>query len=550
MGTGAAAFFCVVLLTAGQEAANDVTYMNEREFQIPITLPDDPAFLAEIEQLFLYVSTDEGKTWRQEAVASPRDKYFPFYARQDGSYWFGVSVQDKMKRTFPPDISAVPPALKVVVDTRRPVVKFLSTERIGNQVSVAYDVRDENLDLSTCQLEYSMQGSPTWHPVPLTPATVSGKTSWTVATPGKITVRMTVHDHAGNVGTATAEIAGDDSAMTALPNTPPPPTPPSAPGRATVSSVDSPFPMTSWQTQPLPPGPPPPPREIAPAPSGDFRQRSQMAAPTTQPFSPAAPTEEAVMPRVIASSKAPPAPAAWTAAPSITPASVPPPAPATRSGSKGAMPTLQYTNQLQVDLNYEAKAGPSGVGEVQLWITQDDGRTWRRFADDPDLEPPLSVELPGEGTFGFTLIIRSKGGIYKHNKQAPLPGDVPELRIEVDTTPPEAELYAVEADPRRKDTLFLQWKATDKNLGPRPVTLKWAEKLNGEWHDIATELPNTGRYEWLMPANLPYRIYLRLEVRDLAGNVCIAETDQPVLVDLVEPDGGLIGIMPSPGRRP
>ncbi|MCS6976651.1 MAG: hypothetical protein NZM31_06525 [Gemmatales bacterium] len=543
MGSGAAAIVCLALLAAGQGSAGDVTYMNEREFQIPITLPEDPAFLAEIEQLFLYVSTDEGKTWRQEAVASPRDKYFPFYARQDGSYWFGVSVQDKMKRTFPPDITAVPPALKVVVDTRRPVVKFLSTERVGEQVSVSWDVRDENLDLSTCQLEYTTQGSPTWQTVSLPSASVTGKKTWSVGTTGPVTVRMTVHDHAGNVGSATAEIPADTSAVASLSSGPPAPQPPSLGSRPAGSPVDNPFPMTSWQTQPLPPGPPPPPsREVASNAPAETLPRSSRATPS-------APAEEAVMPRVIASTKAPSAPAAWTAAPSITPASVPPPV-SPRPGNKTGMPMLQYTNQLQVDLNYEAKAGPSGVGEVQLWITQDDGRTWRRFADDPDLEPPLTVELPGEGTYGFTLIIRSKGGIYKHNKQAPLPGDMPELRVEVDTTAPEAELYAVEADPRRKDTLFLQWKATDKNLGARPVTLKWAERLGGEWHDIASDLPNTGRYEWLMPSNLPYRIYLRLEVRDLAGNVSVAETDQPVLVDLVEPDGGLIGIMPSTNRKP
>lgn len=544
MGSAAAAIVWVALLAAGQGPAGDITYMNEREFQIPITLPEDPAFLAEIEQLFLYVSTDEGKTWRQEAVASPRDKYFPFYARQDGSYWFGVSVQDKMKRTFPPDISAVPPALKVVVDTRRPVVKFLSTERVGEQISVAWDVRDENLDLDTCQLEYSTQGSPAWHTLPLPAGAVTGKRTWNVGTTGPVTIRMTVHDHAGNVGTATAEIPADTSAVATL-NTPPPiPQPPSLSGRPATIAADSPFPTTSWQTQPLPPSPPlPTAREADSNPPGERMPRNSGT------FGPSAPADAVTLPRVIASSKAPPAPAAWTAAPSITPASVPPPV-APRTGHKTGIPMLQYTNQLQVDLNYEAKAGPSGVGEVQLWITQDDGRTWRRYADDPDLEPPLSVELPGEGTYGFMLIIRSKGGIYKHNKQAPLPGDVPELRIEVDTTPPETELYAVEADPRRKDTLFLQWKATDKNLGPRPVTLKWAERLGGEWHDIASELPNTGRYEWLMPANLPYRIYLRLEVRDLAGNVAVAETDQPVLVDLVEPDGGLIGIMPSSNRRP
>jgi hypothetical protein len=517
--------------------------MNEREFQIPITLPEDPAFLAEIDQLFLYVSTDEGRTWRQEAVASPRDKQFPFFARQDGSYWFSVSVQDKMKRSYPPDVSTAPPALKVVIDTKKPVVKFLSTERIGDQATVAWDIRDEHVDLTTCQLEYSTSEAPTWYMVPVPPQAVTGKKSWTVSTPGRVTVRMTVQDYAGNVGVATAELANEPPAPLALNTPPPPPAAPVATGRPPAAPVDSPFPANNWQRNPVPNEPPAAPRENM------AHRQPEPAAHLTGSVRNAAPADEVVMPRIIASSKTPPPPPAWTAAQTITPASVPP-MPTVSPRSKPAGPPIQYINHLQMDLNYEAKAGPSGVGEVQLWMTQDDGRTWRRYADDEDLQSPFAIEVPGEGTYGFSLVIRSKGGIYKQNKQAPLPGEAPELRVEVDCTAPEAELYAVEADPRRKDALFLQWKASDKNLAAKPITLKWSEKPGGDWQEIASEIPNTGRYEWMMPANLPYRIFLRLEVRDLAGNMCVAETDEPVLVDLVEPDGGITGIISTSLKKP
>jgi hypothetical protein len=533
MGTAAVVLGCA-LWSASLGPASDLSYINEREFQIPITLPEDPGFLAEIEQLFLYVSTDEGKTWRQEAVASPHDKYFPFYARQDGAYWFNVAVQNKAKRTFPADISSVPPALKVVVDTKRPLVKFLSTDRFGDQVTVSWDIQDENLDLNSCRLEYSTGEPGLWHSVPLPAESVTGKKTWTVSHTGKVTVRMTVSDLAGNVTTATADL-GSGSEATALGQPPAP----MSPGRPPQPTVDSPY-GSGWQAYPSPAEPPRP---------TPLTARTESTTRTSRGWPTPAGTEEAAPPRVIASTKAPPAPPTWTAAPPIMPTSAPmPPVPPGRSRSATA--PLQYTNQLQIDLDYEAKAGPSGLGEVELWLTQDEGQTWKRYANDPDLVPPLSIELPGEGSYGFLLTLRSKGGIYKNNKQAPLPGDTPELRVEVDLTPPEAELYAVEADPRKKDSLFLQWKATDKNLSPRPITLKWAETPGGDWHDIASDLPNTGRYEWVMPSNLPFRIYLRLEVRDLAGNVGIAETDQPVLVDLVEPDGGLIGIVKPDGAKP
>ena len=204
-------------------------------------------------------------------------------------------------------------------------------------------------------------------------------------------------------------------------------------------------------------------------------------------------------------------------------------------------PQLQYTNQSNVQLDYRISTiGPSGVGLVELWATEDNGLTWHRFAEDVDRKPPFDVRLPAEGTYGFTLVIRSRAGL---GGKPPQSGQLPDLRIEYDATAPEAVLYSVEADPDRKDALFLHWSASDRNLAETPISLFWAERPEGPWQPIAVDLPNTGRHEWRMPPELPYRVYLRLEVRDRAGNVSVAETPEPVLVDLTEPEAELIGIV-------
>jgi hypothetical protein len=518
-----------------------MSYMNEREFQIPITLPADPDFQAKIEQLFLYVSTDQGKTWHQEAVATPRDKYFSYFAPRDGHYWFNVSITDKQKQSYPPDISSVPPALKVIVDTRKPVLKLSGVERHGDQVTVSWDVRDDNLDLNALRLEYNSSDSATWYQVPVTPPAARGQKSWTVHASGKVLVRLQAQDLAGNADLVQAEASVESpsglnlTSSTAMPPGPALARPPAAP-------VDSPFPNQNWQRTPLemPPPPPVPPVEVeASRPPEPMSKPASLHTPGDRP----APVEDLNAPRVIARATPPPPPS-WTAAASTPPPWPSDPTPTTRTKPPG--PMLQYTNQLAVDLNYEvSKVGPSGIGEVQLWVTQDDGRTWRHLEDDPDLEPPFSLELPGEGTYGFWLVIRSKGGLYRNGRQAPQPGDIPELRLEVDTTPPEAALYTVEADPRKKDVLYLLWSAADRNLSPRPITFKWSEKAGGPWQEIAVDLPNTGRHEWQMPTDLPYRVFIRMEIRDLAGNVSVAETPEPVLVDLTEPEGGITGLVPS-----
>jgi hypothetical protein len=224
------------------------------------------------------------------------------------------------------------------------------------------------------------------------------------------------------------------------------------------------------------------------------------------------------------------------------------------------LPPLQLVNSPQVTLDYAVRnAGPSGIGKVDLWMTKDDGRTWQWFADDPDLKPPITVDLPGEGLYGFRLVVQSRAGL---SKRPPTPGDLPEMRIELDTTPPEAQLYAPQSEPRQRDTLILSWRAVDRNLVTNPITLQWAEQRDGAWQVIGENLGNvrspagmelpakaTGSFAWRLPPNVPPRVFLRLAVRDSAGNTSVAETSEPVLIDLKEPEGRLLGIVPS-ARQP
>jgi hypothetical protein len=229
---------------------------------------------------------------------------------------------------------------------------------------------------------------------------------------------------------------------------------------------------------------------------------------------------------------------------------------------RGPLPPLQYVNTTQVTLEYEvARFGPSGVGSVELYLTRDDGTTWQRFASDQELRVPspsdlggssgpirrpLTVDLPGEGIYGFYLVVRSGAGL---GKPPPQNGDAPQMRVEVDTTRPAAQLFAPEAIPGRRDALVLSWTAADRNLAANPIMLEWAERQAGPWNAIASDLPNNGRFTWKLPPGLPYRVYLRLTVRDTAGNASMAETREPVLVDLNEPEGVILGIA-GPGRRP
>jgi hypothetical protein len=149
-----------------------------------------------------------------------------------------------------------------------------------------------------------------------------------------------------------------------------------------------------------------------------------------------------------------------------------------------------------------------------------------------------------EGTvYGFIVAVKSKAGLAPPPPKA---NDAPEILVELDATPPQAKLFKPYADTSQANTLILGWAATDRNLAENPITLEWSEQKDGSWTPIGGgPLPNSGQYAWHLPAQTPSRVYLRLTVRDQAGNEARAQTDKPELIDLSIPQTKITGLAPA-----
>src|SRR5262249_43519832 len=133
--------------------------------------------------------------------------------------------------------------------------------------------------------------------------------------------------------------------------------------------------------------------------------------------------------------------------------------------------------------------------------------------------------------------------------RVPKTGDVPEIRVEIDTVAPTAKLFPPRRDTSKVNALMLIWTAQDKNLGPTPITLEYAERREGPWMPIASNIANSGSHSWQLPDRLPVQIYMRLRVRDLANNEGVAVTPEPQLVDLSEPEGRILVITVPPKKQ-
>jgi hypothetical protein len=61
---------------------------------------------------------------------------------------------------------------------------------------------------------------------------------------------------------------------------------------------------------------------------------------------------------------------------------------------------------------------------------------------------------------------------------------------------------------------------------------------------IATDLDNNGQYAWRLLRQIPERLYLRIEIRDKAGNVAVRQSPAPVVLNLPQPTGRLRSVRP------
>jgi len=265
------------------------------------------------------------------------------------------------------------------------------------------------------------------------------------------------------------------------------------------------------------------------------RLRRGAASPTRQTFTPLEPFREASLSRLppVSDSSAEREEAALPASrrPALTTAQLPP----------GIDPKLVSSPTFALEYALE-EVGRWGVSRVELWGTPDGGQTWRRYATDDDNRSPIQVTVDGEGLYGFRIVVYSAAGTAAFPPQS---GDQPELWVAVDLHRPTVELTSIEpGSGNQVDYLILRWRAEDDNLEPRPISLFYSTRPAGPWSAIATNLQNTGQYAWRLERQVPARFYLRLEARDMAGNLAAYQTAEPVLLERPQPTGHLQDVHP------
>jgi hypothetical protein len=487
----------------GTLVAQEPLYTSNPKFRIPFQFDAEEMTRLGAVEVQLHVSTDRGRSWQLADSVTPSAQKFAFEAPANGEFRFAVRTIDVQRKPHPP--GPLQPGLIVVVDDLDPVLKLNVAAGATGGIEVSWDAIDDHLDINTLRLEYLDPGLSAWQLLRATPAE-NGTTRLNVPATGELLVRGAISDRAGNSTLANASLN-----------------------------------LSRTTTRPAQ-------RREEP----DFRE--PIAERTEPQVSEAKSTSPIILPNMGHDPVPPTTPDGWSHL--TRPASVqnrtdtttaPAPTGPSSAAASSTQPSLglpldaRRVNSRNFRIGYSVQdVGPSGVGSVDLYITENGGGKWFHYGSDPDRQSPLDVVVPRDGAYGFSIRVRNGIGIVA---DPPQPGESPEMVIVVDQTPPTARLSPLQQESLgASHSIRISWTVQDDRLADRPVALFSSGSPDGPWEPITGWMENTGRYNWVVGPGIPSSVFVRLEARDSAGNVTSAATDRPLLVDTSRPTARMLDI--------
>jgi hypothetical protein len=580
-------------------AAKPPLATSRRSFFIPVTVERAARDHVPVE-VHLLVSADQGKTWSTYARQAADSKGFQFQARDDGEYWFASRTLDAQGRAKPSGETEA--ELRIVIDATQPKVELDAAVTSTGDIKAAWRISDATALPEGVRLEYQQAESAksAWQSVTLDPALqkqgggmLLGSATWSPSSSSRvIDVRVVVQDRSRNVGTDVRRVIlprRSDVPISKLPEFPAKTTPKvaaanpasgdpftarqfGAGGAFNSSTASKPAKVDASSSG----GTPWPVDNKLPAPPSMDKVADKAATLPTEPLA-RLPSEVAppVSERVVAkpASTGDTNPLIWSgntpretgpldkssgllsgdATPSAPLASVPslPPTIDTASsiepGSGMDKPQLSPSKSFSLDYDVDS-VGPSGMRAAELWVTVDGCKTWEKWGEDEDKRSPFEIQVQSERTFGFRMVIVANNGLATHS---PAPGDPADIWVAVDSTKPRAKLIqAAYGQGEHAGQLDIRWEADDEHLGSRPVSIAFSETADGPYTTLAAGLPNNGQHYWTIDPHTPRKLYLRLEVRDDAGNIGSDQTAEPVSLEGLSPKGRIRGVIrPGPALQ-
>lgn len=189
---------------------------------------------------------------------------------------------------------------------------------------------------------------------------------------------------------------------------------------------------------------------------------------------------------------------------------------------------VQCLSSSRLSIAYQAAMEGGRATQVDVYVTDDQGRTWRRFASqrpnaglNEDVQPKsgtLGFEAESDGLYGFFIVLHNAAGA---SSPPPEAGTAPQQWIRVDREAPLVQILEVRPDERfdlNRD-LTIRWTVEDVDLPDRPVSLHYRSEQTKSYRSIAESLGASSSYRWTIPDDLHAPIEIKVTAVDRAGNV-------------------------------
>lgn len=174
----------------------------------------------------------------------------------------------------------------------------------------------------------------------------------------------------------------------------------------------------------------------------------------------------------------------------------------------GQLPETIYARKREFSIPFtiEQTDRPS-VMEVQLLVSTDQGRTWRKALSATATETEFPFRADRDGLHWFIVRTLHNDGQYRPPNVEGVP---PGLIVFVDTQPPQVTLNAL---PIQADQVGVEWDVRDDTLDLNSLVLEWRSPNGGQWVPLNTERQAYGRKTWLPNARGPIEARLRVQDR-------------------------------------
>ena len=153
----------------------------------------------------------------------------------------------------------------------------------------------------------------------------------------------------------------------------------------------------------------------------------------------------------------------------------------------------------------------SRLKEVQLWVSEDSGDSWKAVSRTTPDHPAFTFRAARDEEYWFAVrTLDTKGRLYPGEDEAVEPS----MKVIIDTKPPT---LVIEPDGRRGSTAAVRWEAQDDHLDLSTLVLEYQVEGAREWRQVPIRRPALiGKESWDAGTAEPLKV--RATIADKAGN--------------------------------